>query len=189
MDNIKAVVIGASIGGMDAFHSLLPKFKTDSYSLFVIQHISSGLVERFVNQLGRKCILEMEFGRDGAPVEAGKIYFPPGDNHMEVKIQDGAPVISLNKNPPVNFVRPSLDVLMKSVAETFKEHSVGVVLTGIGKDGAEGMMSIKKSGGETIAQDEATSVVFSMPRSAIFTRCVNKVLPLDQIYEEIMACL
>jgi two-component system chemotaxis response regulator CheB len=189
MNNIKAVVIGASIGGMDALHRLLPKFKTDSYSVFVIQHISTGLVERFVNQLSRKCILDVEFGRDDMPVEAGKIYFPPGDNHMEIKIRNDVPIISLNKDPPVNFVRPSLDVLMKSIAETFKENSVGVILTGIGKDGAEGMRSIKRSGGKTIAQDEATSVVFSMPKSAIHTRCVNRVLPLHQIYEEIMAYL
>lgn len=189
MNDIKAVAIGSSIGGMDALHRLLPKFKTDSYSLFVIQHINAALVERFVKQLSRKCILDVEFGRDGMPVEAGKIYFPPGDNHMKIKIQDGVSIISLNKNPPVNFVRPSIDVLMKSIAETFKENSVGVILTGIGKDGAEGMRSIKKNGGKTIAQDEATSVVFSMPKSAIDTGCVNRVLPLHEIYEEIMACL
>lgn len=185
-NEIKAVVIGASIGGMDALHRLLPRFKTDSYALFVIQHISAGLLERFVKQLGRKCVLDAEFGRDGIPVEAGRIYFPPGDTHMEIKILDGVPAISLNKNPPVNFVRPSIDVLMKSVAETFKENSVGVILTGIGKDGAEGMKSIKKSGGKTIVQDETTSAVFSMPKSAIDARCADKILPLDQIYEEIM---
>ncbi|MEE8402483.1 MAG: CheB methylesterase domain-containing protein, partial [Candidatus Hydrothermarchaeaceae archaeon] len=130
MNDIKAVVIGASIGGMDALHRLLPKFKTDSYVLFVIQHISAGLLERFVKQMDKKCILDVEFGQDDIPVGAGKIYFPPGDNHMEIKTIDGVPAISLNKNPPVNFVRPSLDVLMKSVAETFKEDSVGVILTG-----------------------------------------------------------
>lgn len=189
MSEMKAVVIGASIGGMEALHTLLPKFEKGPYSLFVIQHIGIGLAERFVKQLSTKCTMDVEFGRDGAPVEAGKIYFPPVDNHMEIKIQEGVPVITVNKDPPVNFVRPSIDVLLKSVADAFGKNGVGVILTGLGKDGADGIVSLKKMKGKTIAQNEETSVVFSMPRAAIDTKCVDSVLPLDKIYDEIMASL
>ena len=124
--------------------------------------------------------------KHGETIKPGTIYIISGGFHGEVVKRDEDIIISLNEGPKVNHVRPSVDVLMNSVAEVYKENSVGVLLTGMGTDGAHGMKAIKDAGGTTIAQDERTSAVFAMPKSAIDLGCVDRVLPLQDIPDEIL---
>lgn len=184
---IVSIAIGTSAGGVDALYKILPKFpKTDSFAVFIAMHIPSQVTDSISDRLDRKCRLNVKRARDGAIVEPGTAYLIPGDYHAVIKEHEEKAVFTLNKGPKVNFVRPSIDVLMMSVAEVFKENSIGVLLTGIGSDGAQGMKNIKDAGGATIAQDRETSSVFSMPKSAIEFDCVDKVLPLQDIPREAM---
>ncbi len=120
------------------------------------------------------------------PIEPGTIYFIPHDYHGKVIKKVMQEAIVLNKGSKVNSARPSIDILMKSVAEVFRENSIGVLLTGMGHDGALGIKAIKNFGGMTIVQDRNTSSVFSMPKSAIELYCVDRVLPLQEIPGEIL---
>ena len=167
---------------------MLPEFpKTSSYTILIAMHIlTSRIVEEIVKHLNERCSLDVKKAHHGMPVESGTVYFIPIDYHAEIMgVKDDA-IITLNKGPKVNFVRPSVDVLMKSVAEVFKENSVGILLTGMGMDGAMGVKAIKDAGGATIVQDEQTSSIFAKPKSAIDLGCVDEVLPLSEINKEVM---
>jgi two-component system chemotaxis response regulator CheB len=179
---IISIAIGTSSGGVLALYDILPKFpKTDSYALFIALHIPSGVVDSIVRRLDIRCPLKVKRARHGMSTEPGTAYIVPGDYHAEIMARGGVGIINLNKGPKVNFVRPSIDVLMESISDVFKENSIGVLLTGIGSDGARGMKAVKDAGGATIAQDKETSAVFSMPKSAIDKGCVDRVLPLKDI--------
>lgn len=192
MPKILSVAIGTSTGGIAALCEILPKFpKTDIYAMFIALHLfpSSEIANSIAKRLDSLCQLKVKKAEHGTTVVSGNAYFLPGGYHTEVKEEGGDVAIVLNKRPKVNFVRPSIDVLMKSVAEVFKEKSTGVLLTGMGKDGSMGMKAVKEAGGNTLAQDESTSSVFSMPRSAIKLGCVDKVLPLQDIPRETLCIM
>jgi two-component system chemotaxis response regulator CheB len=182
------VAIGTSTGGIFALHDLLPKFpKTNTYTILIAMHIiSPEVIDATAKRLDELCPLKVKMAHHGMAAEPGTAYFIPGDYHAETKEYGEVVLINLHKGPKVNFVRPSVDVLMKSVAEAFKENSVGVLLTGMGMDGAQGIKAIKEAGGATIVQDKGTSAVFSMPESATELDCVDKVLPLQDIPGETM---
>jgi two-component system chemotaxis response regulator CheB len=139
-----------------------------------------------IDQLDAKSLIKVKKAEQGMRTEPGNAYFLPADYHAGVEEQGGRVSINLYEGPEVNFVRPSIDVFMKSVAKLFKENAIGVLLTGMGRDGAQGMKAIKDAGGATIAQNEETAPIFRMPGSAIMLGCVDKVLPPPEIFEKIM---
>lgn len=177
------MAIGTSTGGIAALHEIFPEFpKSDSYAILIAMHIiSPKVVDNLAKRLNEMSSLEVKMANQGMLIEPGTAYFMPCDYHAETKREGGDVVINLHKGPKVHFVRPSIDVFMASVADVFKENTIGVLLTGMGMDGAQGIKAVKDAGGSTMVQDSDTSSVFQMPEAAIDLRCVDTVLPLEFI--------
>ncbi len=182
----KVISIAASTGGPPAVSQILRSLPEDCPPILVVQHMPKGVTRLFAKGLNGKCKITVKEAEEGDFIQEGLALIAPGGFHMIVS-KEGK--VSLTLDPPVNYVRPSADVLMASLAEAFGSKNVGVVLTGMGSDGARGIRAIKEKGGATIAQDEKTSIVFGMPDVAFKTGCVDVVAPLDLIPKEIMkAC-
>jgi two-component system chemotaxis response regulator CheB len=180
------VTIGASTGGPRAIPEVLSRLPRDlPAGVLIVQHMPEGFTKSFAERLNWYTSLEVKEAEEGDQVEPGMVLVAPGNLHMEV---DGKKV-HLNDGPQVNNVRPSVDVLMKSAASSYGPRCTGVLLTGMGNDGAEGMKAIKKSGGKTIAQDKETCVVYGMPKSAVELRIVDKIAPLSKIAKNIIFAL
>jgi two-component system chemotaxis response regulator CheB len=175
---INAVVIAASTGGPMALCQLCSALpQTFPVPILIVQHNTSGLDQGFVQWLNDYSQPEILLAKEGTiPVE-GSIYIAPTDRHMIIN-KTG---IVIDSGESINNQRPSADVLFKSASETFGDSLVSVVLTGMGNDGAEGTRTVKEAGGITIAQDEASSMIFGMPQAAIETNCVDFILPLNEI--------
>ena len=187
----KVVVIGASTGGPQTLLQLLKRLPRNVPPIFIVQHMPAEFTKSLASRLDSMCIFDVKEAEEGDGIRPGMAFLAPGGHHMTVKRLRlyNKEIIQLNKNPPVNSIRPSVDVTMQSVVEVYGANTIGVLLTGMGHDGAKGMCSIKKSGGKTIAQNEETCVIFGMPKSAIEKNCVNKVAPVSSIPEEIMNML
>lgn len=174
---IQAVVIGASTGGPKALLKVSQSLPaTLSVPIFIVQHMPKGFTSSFAKRMNDESAVSVKEAQDGMPIEKC-VYLCPGDYHMTLK--QGK--ISLNQEPKIHGTRPAVDYLFKSAAQMYRRELVGVILTGMGKDGAEGMREIQRMGGYTIAQNKETSVVFGMPRQAIMTGVVNEVLGLEEI--------
>lgn len=158
----------------------------DSYVIFIIQHTTPEVEDALIEQLDERCSINVKKAEHGMYIEPGNAYFLPADYHAGVEETNGRVSIRLYDGPRVNFVRPSIDVFMESAAKLFGENAIGVLLTGMGRDGAQGMLAIKNAGGQTIAQNEETAPIFRMPSSAIMLGCVDKVLPPNEIFTKIM---
>ncbi|MEM3379073.1 MAG: chemotaxis response regulator protein-glutamate methylesterase [Candidatus Bathyarchaeia archaeon] len=174
----KVILIAASTGGPAAVAYVLKNLPENSPPILVVQHMKKGMTKLFAEMLNQECKIEVKEAKDGDLIRDGLAIIAPGGLHM-LLTKNGK--VKLAEGPPVNYVRPSADVTMKSAAKVYGAKNIGVVLTGIGADGAEGIEAIKKKGGLTIAQDEKTCVVFGMPAAAIKTGCVDFVLPLEYI--------
>lgn len=173
------VAIAASLGGPKALARLLAALPKDFAAPTVLcQHITPGFADDLARYLAVETRHEVVEARTGLKLEASRVYVAPSDVHLLVE-RDGT--LRLDPGPAVGGFRPSCDVLLKSVAAAYGARAIGVVLTGMGKDGAKGLKEIRARGGHTIAQDQATSVVFGMPGEAIALGAAEKVLPLDQI--------
>jgi len=182
----KAVVIGASTGGPSAVEFVLSKFPSDTaLSFLVVQHMPQGFTKRFAERLNERCDIEVVEAYNDMEISEGVAIVAPGDYHMEV-VDKKKPKVKLNKNEKIHGVRPSIDVTMLSAAKIFGKKLIGVLLTGMGSDGVLGISKIKEMGGFTIAQDEATSQIFGMPKKAIESGNVDKILPIYAIPYEIM---
>lgn len=180
-DKIQAVVVGASTGGPKALLQLSKSLSsTLKVPIFIVQHMPKGFTTSFAHRLNDECAVPVKEATDGMLVE-NCVYLCPGDYHMTLK--QGR--ISLNQEAKVHGTRPAVDYLFKSAASTYREGLIGVLLTGMGKDGALGMGEIQRLGGYTIAQDKETSVVFGMPRQAILAGVVNEVLSLEEIANKV----
>jgi two-component system chemotaxis response regulator CheB len=178
----RVVLIGASTGGPHALSYLLPQIRSDfPASILIVQHMPEGFTSMFAKHLADLCTIPVREAADGDPVVAGQAIVAPGGFHLKVKNIGSTPAVVLSKSPPVQGMRPSADVLFHSAVEAFGERSIGVVLTGMGEDGADGMKAIRAVGGHTIAQDRESSVVFGMPKAAIDRKAIEKVLPLYEI--------
>ena len=172
------VVVGASLGGPRALATLLRGLPPDfPVPVAVVQHIADGFTEGLASWLGTESRLDVREAVDGAPLLPGRVLLAPTGRHLLVA--DG--VARLSDAPPVDTFKPSVTPLFVSAARVYGARACGVLLTGMGRDGAEGLRAIKDAGGPTIAQDEATSAVFGMPRAAIELGAVDRVLPLDDI--------
>jgi two-component system chemotaxis response regulator CheB len=176
----RIIAIGISTGGPNALQYLLSQIPGDFPATFVIvQHMPEGFTEMFAKRLDECCALEVQEAKSGDLLLAGRALICPGNRHMMVRRMPRGEMAILSDGPPINGHRPSVDVLFHSVAQEFALTAVGMLMTGMGEDGAEGLGAIKAAGGMTIAQSEDTCVVSGMPRAAMVKGYVNKVLPLD----------
>lgn len=183
----KVVALGISTGGPNALTQMLPKIpSTFPAAILIVQHMPPGFTEVFASRLNKICEIEVKEARDGDLVLPGRALIAPGGIHLKVKRTSIGAIVVLSKRQPVNSHRPSVDVLFDSVAAEYGPNALGVIMTGMGDDGAEGIGKIKRAGGRTIAQDESTSVVFGMPRVAIERGYVDRVVPLDRMSSVIM---
>jgi two-component system chemotaxis response regulator CheB len=178
----RVIAIGISTGGPNALQYLLSQFPADFPATFVIvQHMPEGFTDMFARRLDECCALEVQEAKSGDMLIAGRVLICPGNRHMMVRRMPRGDMVVLSDTPPINGHRPSADVLFHSVAQEFGLTSVGIIMTGMGEDGAEGIGAIKASGGMTVAQSEETCVVSGMPRAAMLKGFIHKVLPLDNM--------
>jgi len=176
----RVIAVGISTGGPNALQFMLSQIPSDFLStILVVQHMPEGFTEMFAKRLDECCPLEVHEARSGDLLLAGRVLICPGNRHIMVRRMPRGDMVALSDGPPVNGHRPSADVLFHSVPQEFGLLAVGVLMTGMGDDGAEGLGAIKSAGGMTIAQSEDSCVVSGMPRAAILKGYANKVIPLE----------
>lgn len=187
VNDYDVIVIGASTGGPKAIEKVLKEFPDDlGVAVLVVQHMPKGFTKSFADRLNKCCRIEVLEADDGMRIEKNKVYIAPGGYHMEVVKGEK---IQLNDEPIMWGVRPAVDKLFISIAKVFKERIISVILTGMGKDGAKGIATIKSGGGTTISQDEKSSIIYGMPKAAYETGAIDYVLPLDEIALKIKSLL
>jgi two-component system chemotaxis response regulator CheB len=182
----RVVAIGASTGGTEAIKTVLGAMPADAPPIVITQHIPPKFSAAFaarVNDLSAMYVCE---ARDGQPILSGHAYIAPGDRHLMVRRDGARHVCELHDGPPVNRHRPSVDVLLSSMARNLAGNGIGVMMTGMGADGARGLLEMRRAGAATLAQDEATSVVWGMPGAACRIDAVERVLPLTDIAPAIL---
>lgn len=183
----KIVLIGSSTGGTEAIRQVLQPLPPNSPAIMITQHMPAGFTRSFVERLNTLCSLAVHEATDGQRVLPGNVYLAPGGvAHMKLARSGANYVVVLEASEPVNRHRPSVDVLFNSAAKVAGRNAVGVILTGMGKDGAKGLMAMKEAGAVTIAQDEATSVVFGMPREALAIGAADLEVALPDMSETIL---
>ncbi|MFU1779791.1 chemotaxis-specific protein-glutamate methyltransferase CheB [Haloarcula japonica] len=182
------LVIGSSTGGPKMVEQVMENLPIEAdLRVLIIQHMPEGFTGRFAERINTRSDYEVREATDGARIGGGEGLVAAGDQHMEVKnYRNGRLRTKLTQDEPVNSVRPAVDVTMRTAAETIDDPLIGLILTGMGEDGADGIRRIKQAGGKTIAQDEATSAVYGMPKRAVETGCVDAVLPIDDIADGII---
>ncbi len=183
----RVIAIGASTGGTEAIANVLTRFPADCPGVVVTQHIPPVFSRAFANRLNEICALEVREAQDGDELRPGLALVAPGDFHMLLRKSAGRYFVSVKTGPRVCYQRPSVDVLFLSVAESAGRDATAALLTGMGSDGAQGLLKMRQSGAATIAQDEATCVVFGMPREAIHLGAAQQVLPLPSIANAILS--
>ena len=177
----KVVAIGASTGGTQALQNVLRAMPANAPGIAVVQHMPEHFTRAFAERLNTVCEIQVKEAEDGDSVIPGRALIAPGNRHMLMRRSGARYYVEVRDGPLVSRHRPSVDVLFKSVARYVGPNAVGAILTGMGADGADGMLEMHQAGAATIAQDEASCVVFGMPREAIARGGVDHVLPLDQI--------
>lgn len=185
-DEMKVVVIGASTGGPPALQEILSKLPSDLNSaVLVVQHMPVGFTASLAERLNTLSRLDVSEAFDGDWVKPGKCLIAPSGLHMTLR-DEGEPCVRLSKSPEGGLHRPSVDILMESAAETMRGKVIGVILTGMGSDGARGIKAIHDAGGRTIAQDAESCIVYGMPKVAVSLGGVDRVLPLESIAPAIL---
>ena len=182
----KVVVVGASTGGAQAISSLLKTLPRNGPGMVIVQHMPAGFTKAFADRLNDECDIEIKEAENGDTVSNGLVLVAPGNCHTLLKRSGATYLVEVRDGPLVNHHRPSVDVLFESTAQHAGANALGIILTGMGNDGTKGMLRMKKAGATTFAQDEASCVVFGMPRCAIEAGAVDKVLPLDRIVPELI---
>lgn len=181
------VCVGASTGGTEALREMLEKLPANSPGIVIVQHMPERFTAAFARRLNDLCEVEIKEAADGDPVLRGHVLIAPGDRHMLLERQGARYHVSVRTGPLVSRHRPSVDVLFRSAARSAGSNAMAVIMTGMGDDGARGMLEMHQAGAYTVAQDEATSVVFGMPKEAIARGGVDRIVPLGQIAPEILA--
>jgi two-component system chemotaxis response regulator CheB len=186
MPDGRLVAIGSSTGGVEALIAILTKFPANCPPTVISQHMPATFTKSFAARLDKLCAAAVSEAVEGAPLTPGRIYLAPGSAHLEVTGLT-QPRVHLSEAERVNGHRPSVDVMFASVLKTYRERCIGVILTGLGRDGAEGLLGLRQAGAETIGQDEASAVVYGMPKAAFEIGAVARQLPLERIGERILA--
>jgi two-component system chemotaxis response regulator CheB len=185
----RIVAIGASTGGTEALRELLERFPPDCPGTLVTQHMPPGFTKSFADRLNSICRVTVCEAEAGQRVLPGHVFIAPGDRHLLLRRSGANYVTALSDGPPVNRHRPSVEALFRSVAQCAGANALGVMLTGMGKDGAAAMLEMKQAGAYNFAQDEASCIVFGMPREAIAIGAVDEVVPLAQMADRVFARL
>lgn len=190
-DSLKThvIAIGAATGGVQALELILSNMPLKSPGIVVVQHMSSEFTPAFAKHLNKRVQLEVREAEHNDVVTPGTVLLAPGNRHMTIKEQNGQYVVELKNGPVIKRHRPSIDVLLRTVAQSAKSNAIGVILTGMGDDGVIGLNEISKSGGYTIAQDESTSVVYRLPQAAQQNNPSHHILPLEEIAPAMMRYL
>lgn len=181
------VAIGASTGGTEALRELLMPLPADFPGIVIVQHMPENFTRSFAERLNQLCAMEVKEAEDGDRVLPGRVLIAPGAYHMLLNRAGAHFFVEVKRGPQVSRHRPSVDVLFQSVAHYAGPRAIGVILTGMGRDGAAGMKAMHEAGAVNIAQDEKSCVVFGMPREAIELGAVDHVLPLKSIPKKLLA--
>jgi len=182
----KIIAIGSSTGGTEALRQVLIPMPADAPPIVIAQHMPAGFTRSFAERLNQLCQLTVKEAEDGDRALAGHAYIAPGAFHMELKRNASGYYISLNDAPPINRHRPSVDALFSSVARSAGKNATGAILTGMGSDGAAGLLAMRQAGAWTIAQSERSCVVFGMPREAIAQNAACAVSDLELISQQLL---
>ncbi len=190
----KLVLIGTSTGGPKALHEVIPQLPAGlPAAVLVVQHMPPGFTKSLADRLDTVSNLRVKEAEQGDIIRPGYVYIAPGDNHLNVLQQNDTNgkklLVQLTKNPPRGTLRPSVDEMFESVADQFWSKMIGVIMTGMGNDGVLGIKYLKERGAALIAEDQSTCVVFGMPKSAIDTGLVDRIVPLPRISQEIVKLL
>ena len=182
----KVIAIGASTGGTEALKQVLTRMPPNSPGIIIVQHMPANFTTAFAERLNNLCQIRVKEAADNDSVTTGTALIAPGNYHMILRRSGARYFVEIKTGPMVHHQRPAVDVLFKSTAKYAGANSIGVILTGMGSDGAEGLLEMKKLGAATIAQDEKSCVVFGMPKEAIKLNAVDYVMPIDQIASQIV---
>jgi two-component system chemotaxis response regulator CheB len=182
----KVIVVGASTGGTEALRYFLEAFPLDSPGIIVVQHMPENFTKAFAKRLDSYCKITVKEAENGDSVIRGRALIAPGNYHMLLKRQGAKYIVEIKTGPLVSRHRPSVDVLFRSAAQYAGKNAIGVIMTGMGDDGAKGMLEMKDAGAFTIAQDEKTCVVYGMPNEAVKLGGVDKILPLEEIAKNVL---
>lgn len=183
------IAVASSTGGTEALKVFLSGMPADIPGTLIVQHMPPGFTKSFADNLNKMFPFEVKEAQDGDLVAPGKVLIAPGNYHMEITRSGAYYHVKLHQGPALHSVRPAADYLMKSVATYVGKNAMGVVLTGMGKDGAEGLLAMKNAGAHTVAQDEKTCVVYGMPAAAVALGAADEVLPLPEIAGYLMSHL
>ena len=185
----KIVFVGASTGGTEAVKTFLLGIPADCVPILIAQHMPESFTGSFAARLNSLCKPRVIEAQGGEVLESGVVYIAPGHSHLKIRRTPSGYLTELMKTAPVNRHRPSVDVLFDSAAEIVGRNAVGVILTGMGKDGANGLLRMRQAGARTFGQDEATCVVYGMPREAALIGAVEEVAPLGELPRRVMQAL
>jgi two-component system chemotaxis response regulator CheB len=181
----RVVAIGSSTGGVEALMRIIPKFPVNCPPTLITQHMPPTFLKRFAARLNGASAATVEEAYDGAPIKPGHIYLAPGDAHLEL-YRGTSLTCRLTPGEPVSGHMPSVDAMFTAVVKQLGRRAIGVILTGMGRDGADGMLALRRAGAETLGQNEATSLVYGMPRAAFEAGGVAQQLPLEQIADRLL---
>jgi len=182
----KVIAVGASTGGTEALREFLAPLPSDTPGIVIVQHMPANFMRSFAKRLDGQCAMRVKEARDGDRILPGHVLIAPGDFHMRVVRSGAVYSVSVLGGEPVNRHRPSVDVLFDSCAQQLGANTVGVILTGMGADGARGMAAMRRAGARTLAQDEASCVVYGMPREAVNAGGVEQSLPLQELPQAVL---
>lgn len=182
----KVIVIGASTGGTQALETLLKQFPANAPGTVIVQHMPAGFTNAFSERLNQICEVEVKEAKNNDSITPGKVLIAPGNYHMLVKRSGAKYYVEVKEGPLVGHHRPSVDVLFQSAAQCLGKNAIGVMLTGMGHDGAAGMLKMKEAGAINIAQDEKSCVVYGMPRAVAENGATHHILPLSEIANKVL---
>ncbi|MBN3767865.1 chemotaxis protein CheB, partial [Burkholderia sp. Ac-20365] len=185
----KLIIVGASTGGTEAIREVLVPLPPDAPAVLIAQHMPPGFTKSFAQRLNGLCRITVKEAEHGERVLPGHAYIAPGHAHLLLARSGANYIAHLSDDPPVNRHRPSVDVLFRSAAQHAGKNAVGVILTGMGRDGAAGLLDMRKAGAYTLAQDEASCIVFGMPREAIAMGAADEIASLSEMSRRVMARL
>lgn len=185
----RIVFVGASTGGTEAVKTFLLGIPKDCPAILIVQHMPESFTASFAARLNGLCKPNVVEAKNGVPIESGTVYIAPGHSHLTIKRHAAGYVVELQATPPFNRHRPSVDVLFNSAADVIGRNAIGVILTGMGKDGANGLLRMRKAGARTFGQNEASCVVYGMPREADMIGAVEEVAGLEEISRRVLAII